>query len=162
MAVLHISLACVLVMFKCWATQRQVLESGWELAVMSRQPCLIHSEAAGNRKNYRVLDHSDLTSWHPWTLKKRVGGKGRTIFTLISLMKRVCWKPTGWSSLHILTDHFALSVADEFLQLFEGSQPAVAIILPGDSAQEVGQPRLLWVSHPSVCKNNTPTLLLLQ
>ena len=42
-----------------------------------------------------------------------------------------------------VTDHFALAVADEFLQLFEGGQPAVAIILPGDSAQEVGQPRLV-------------------
>lgn len=51
------------------------------------------------------------------------------------------------------TDRFALSVVDEFLQLFEGGQPAVAIILSGDSAQEVGKPRLIWMSHPSVCKN---------
>lgn len=41
------------------------------------------------------------------------------------------------------TDRFALAVADQVLQLLEGGQPAVAIVLPGDPAQEVGQPRLL-------------------
>lgn len=52
------------------------------------------------------------------------------------------------------TNHFTLTVADEFLQLSKGWQPAVTIILPRDPTQEVGQPRLLWMTHPSVCKTS--------
>lgn len=60
-------------------------------------------------------------------------------------------------SLHNFTNHFAFSMADHFLQLFEVGQPPVTIIFPGNAAQEVSQPRLFWVTHPSLC-NNKPKL----
>lgn len=34
-----------------------------------------------------------------------------------------------------VTDRFALVVADEFFELFEGGKPPVSVILPRDSAQ---------------------------
>lgn len=80
-------------------------------------------------------------------------------FKLLPLTPVALWqvkvKILGWNKCKIKsnskkTNHFTLTVADEVLQLSESCQSAVTIILPRNSTQEVGQPRLLWMTHSSV------------
>lgn len=54
---------------------------------------------------------------------------------------------------YTFTNHFALAMADEFFQLLQIGQPPVAVVLPGDSSEEVGQPGLVRVAHSSLCKD---------
>lgn len=49
-------------------------------------------------------------------------------------------------------------MADEFFQLLQIGQPSVAVVLPGDSPEQVGQPGLLRVAHSSLCKDTSSNI----